>query len=69
MDVFAEMTQTFCKSSNGTEKIICFNNFKNNVIDIWIIKTKTKWFNLSVAHVIKSWSIAYNITVLGFRKS
>ena len=35
-----KITQNLYKASNGTEKIICVSNFKNNVIDVWINKTK-----------------------------
>ena len=62
MYVLTEMTETLNKACNGTEKLTFASNFKNNVINIWINKTKTKWFNLLVVHVVESWTIAYNIT-------
>ena len=68
MHFLVEMTQNLCKASNGTEKIICVSNFKNNVIEVWISKTKHKWFNLFITHVIKSWPVAYHIIAQDYEK-
>jgi len=68
MHFLVEMTQNLYKEYNGTEKIICVRNFKNNVIDVWINKTKNKWFNLLVMHVVESWPVAYHITVWDSKK-